>query len=320
MKILVQISRVIIGVTFIFSGFVKMIDPLGTSYKLQEYLSADVLNIEGLIHYALPLSVFLIFIEFFLGVLLLIGYFPKVTIWGLVLLIGFFLFLTWYSAYYNKVTDCGCFGDAITLSPWQTFYKNVFFLVLILFLLFNIREVKPIGGITLLNWISFLSFLGSFTLMYYVLLHLPIIDFRPYAVGKNIPAQMQYIGDELPPVHDFLLESNEGKDLTTKVLESPKVLLVVMNTITKSRKTGFKNVKIITDKALKEGYLVYALSSSLNETFTSYKQKYDFNFEMLFCDETTLKTIIRANPGIVILNKGTVKGKWNARDIDKINL
>lgn len=320
MKILVQISRVIIGVTFIFSGFVKMVDPLGTSYKLQEYLSADVLDMESLIHYALPLSVFLIFIEFFLGVLLLIGYFPKITIWGLILLIGFFLFLTWYSAYYNKVTDCGCFGDAITLSPWQTFYKNVFFLVLIVFLLFKIKEIKPIGSITLLNWISFLSFLGSFTLMYYVLLHLPIIDFRPYAVGKNIPAQMQYVGDELPAVHDFLLESNEGKDLTTKVLESPKVLLVVMNTIDKSRKSGFENVKIITDKALKDGYLVYALSSSLNETFTSYKQKYGFNFEMLFCDETTLKTIIRANPGIVILDKGTVKGKWNARDIDRINL
>ncbi|HHB52643.1 MAG TPA: DoxX family membrane protein, partial [Saprospiraceae bacterium] len=127
MKIATQISRIIIGITFIFSGFVKMVDPLGTSYKLQEYLSADVLNIESLIHYALPLSILLIFIEFFLGVLLLIGYLPKITIWGLVLLIGFFLFLTWYSAYYNKVTDCGCFGDAVTLTPWQTFYKNVFF-------------------------------------------------------------------------------------------------------------------------------------------------------------------------------------------------
>jgi uncharacterized membrane protein YphA (DoxX/SURF4 family) len=320
MKIATQISRIIIGITFIFSGFVKMVDPLGTSYKLQEYLSADVLNIESLIHYALPLSILLIFIEFFLGVLLLIGYLPKITIWGLVLLIGFFLFLTWYSAYYNKVTDCGCFGDAVTLTPWQTFYKNVFFLILIIFLSFNSKYIKPIGSVTLLKWISFLSFVGSFTLMYYVLLHLPIIDFRPYAVGKNIPAQMQYVGDDLPPVHDFLLETNEGEDLTNKVLESPKVLLVVMNTIEKSRKGAFKNVKIITDKALNEGYLVYALSSSLNETFTNYKQKNNFNFEMLFCDETTLKTIVRANPGIVILNTGTVKGKWNARDIDKINL
>ena len=320
MKILIQIARVIIGVTFIFSGFVKMVDPLGTSYKLQEYLSADVLNIESLIHYALPLAVFLIFIEFFLGVLLLIGYYPKIIVWSLLLLILFFLFLTWYSAYYNKVTDCGCFGDAITLTPWQTFYKNIFFLILIVFLLIKVKEIKPIGGISLLNWIAFLSLLGSFTLMYYVLLHLPTIDFRPYAVGKNIPAQMQYVGDDLPPVHDFLLESNEGEDLTNKVLEAPKVLLVVMNSIEKSRKGGFKNVKLITDKALKEGYLVYALSSSLNETYLKYKQEYNFNFEMLFCDETTLKTIIRANPGIVILNNGTVTGKWNVRDIDEINL
>ncbi len=320
MKILIQIARVLIGVTFIFSGFVKMVDPLGTSYKLQEYLSADVLNIESLIHYALPLAVFLIFIEFFLGVLLLIGYYPKIIVWSLLLLILFFLFLTWYSAYYNKVTDCGCFGDAITLTPWQTFYKNIFFLILIVFLLIKVKEIKPIGGISLLNWIAFLSLLGSFTLMYHVLLHLPTIDFRPYAVGKNIPAQMQYVGDDLPPVHDFLLESNEGDDLTNKVLEAPKVLLVVMNSIEKSRKGGFKNVKVITDKALKEGYLVYALSSSLNETFIKYKKEYNFNFKMLFCDETTLKTIIRANPGIVILNNGTVTGKWNVRDIDEINL
>jgi uncharacterized membrane protein YphA (DoxX/SURF4 family) len=320
MKILIQIARVIIGITFIFSGFVKMVDPLGTSYKLQEYLSADVLNMEGLIHYALPLSVFLIFIEFFLGVLLLIGYFPKITVWSLLLLTLFFLFLTWYSAYYNKVTDCGCFGDAVTLTPWQTFYKNIFFLILILFILFKVKEIKPIGRISLLKWIAFLSFIGSFTLIYYVLLHLPTIDFRPYAVGKNIPAQMQYVDDDLPPVHDFLLESNKGEDLTNKVLEAPKVLLVVMNSIKKSRKGGFKNVKIITDEALKKGYLVYALSSSLNETYLKYKQEYNFNFEMLFCDETTLKTIIRANPGIVILNDGTVTGKWNARDIDEINL
>lgn len=320
MKILVQISRVLIGVTFIFSGFVKMVDPLGTSYKLQEYLSADVLDFPSLLQYALPLAVFLIFVEFFLGVLILIGYYPKITVWSLFLLILLFLFLTWYSAYYNKVTDCGCFGDAITLTPWETFYKNVFFLVLILFLLFNIKRIKPIGGITLLNWISFLSFVGSFTLMYYVLLHLPIIDFRPYAVGKNIPAQMQYIGDDLPPVHDFLLESIEGDDLTSKVLEAPKVLLVVINTLEKSRKGGFNNVKIITDKALEKGYLVYALSSSMNESFIKFKQEYQFNFEMLFCDETTLKTIIRANPGIVILKNGTVIGKWNSRDIDKINL
>jgi len=320
MKLLVQIARIIIGITFIFSSFVKMVDPLGTAYKFEEYLGADVLNLEGLIHYALPLSVFLIFIEFILGVMLLIGFLPKITIWSLLVLILVFLFLTWYSAYYNKVTDCGCFGDAVTLTPWQTFSKNVVFLALILFLLVQRNKIRPIFNISLQNWITFLAFIGSFTLMYHVLSHLPVIDFRPYAVGKNIPNQMQYVDDDLPPVHDFLLETNEGEDLTNKVLEAPKVLLVVMNAIEKSRKGGFENVKIITDKALKDGYLVYGLSSSLNETFVKYKQEYKFNFELLFCDETTLKTIIRANPGIVILNKGTVKGKWNVRDIANINL
>ena len=128
MKFITHIVRVIVAATFIFSGFVKLIDPLGSAYKFQEYFGADVLNIEFLIPYALPFSIILILAEIVLGVKLLVGFKPKITVWSLFVIILIFLFLTWYSAYYDKVTDCGCFGDAITLTPWETFYKNSFLL------------------------------------------------------------------------------------------------------------------------------------------------------------------------------------------------
>ncbi|MDO9138564.1 MAG: DoxX family protein, partial [Lutibacter sp.] len=125
MKILTLILRLVVSFTFIFSGFVKLVDPLGSSYKFQEYFSAGVLNLEFLIPYALPFSILLILAELMLGVTLLLGYLPKFTVWSLLVMILVFLFLTWYSAFYNKVLDCGCFGDAVKLTPWETFYKNV---------------------------------------------------------------------------------------------------------------------------------------------------------------------------------------------------
>jgi hypothetical protein len=173
-------------------------------------------------------------------------------------------------------------------------------------------------SLTLAKWLSFLSFLVSLYIVYYVLVHLPLIDFRPYAVGKNINQGMQYIGDKEPPIHDFFLESNDGEDMTAYVLEEDKVLLVVAYNLNNSDKTGFSNIKTVTDKAIENGYIVFALSSSMNEEFEMIKNEFKLNFEALFCDETTLKTIIRANPGILTLQNGTVTGKWSWVDADNI--
>ncbi len=320
MKILVRISHLIVAVTFIFSGFVKLVDPLGSAYKFQEYFGADVLNLEFLIPYALPFSIFLILVELMLGVLLLVGYLPKFTMWSLFAMILVFLFLTWYSAYYDKVTDCGCFGDAVKFTAWGTFYKNVLLVVLIFILVVKVKHIKPLLSLSFAKWTTFLSFFVSLYIVYHVLLHLPIIDFRPYAVGKSITEGMQYIGDEEPPIHDFFLESNDGEDYTERVLEERKVMLIVAYNIDNSDKEGFLNIKTISDKAQKNGYKVYALSASMNEEFVAIKNEFDLNFDALFCDETTLKTIIRANPGILTLQKGTVTGKWNWIDADAIKL
>ena len=164
LKILTQISRIFVGAMFVFSGFVKLVDPIGSQYKFQEYFSEAVLNMEFLIPYTLPFSIILIILEITLGVMLLIGYKPKFTTWSLFILTLIFLFLTWYSAFYNKVTDCGCFGDAIKLSPWETFYKNIILIVLIAFLVFRIKDIKPIFPKKYLKSSLLLRFLAFFIL------------------------------------------------------------------------------------------------------------------------------------------------------------
>ena len=318
MKLLVQLSRIFVSITFIFSGFVKLVDPLGSAYKFQEYFGADVLNMEFLIPYALPFSILLILAEIILGVMLLVGYLPKLTVWSLLGIILVFLFLTWYSAYYNKVTDCGCFGDAVKLSSWGTFYKNIVLVVFILILVIGYKHIKPMFSNVFAKWSTFLSFSVFLYIIYHVLVHLPIIDFRPYAVGKNIPEGMEYNGGEEPPIHDFFLEAEDGEDLTSAVLEEDKVMLVIAYNLSISDNEGFIGIKELADKAISNGYAVYALSSSMNEEFIEVKNQYSLNFDMLFGDETMLKTIVRSNPGIVLLNKGTVIGKYSWVDVDKI--
>ncbi len=362
---LTQIVRLLVGAVFIFSGFVKLVDPLGSSYKFEEYFGADVLNLEFLIPYALPFSIFLIITEITLGVMIIVGFKPKFTVWSLLFLISIFLFLTFYSAYFDKVRDCGCFGDAVKLSAWETFYKNVILIVLIIWLVIDVDDIRPFysrklsGAITTL----FLFIFGFIT--YYVLHHLPIKDFRPYAIGKNIPEQMiypegakkdvyditfiykvdgvekefsesekpweikgaEYVDRKTvllekgyePPIHDFTMERN-GVDLTKRLMQKEKLMLIVAYNLSKSDIAGFANIKKVTDKALENGYTVYLMTASPEEEFQKIKAEFDLDFDLLYCDETTLKTIIRSNPGIVTINKGTVVGKWSYNDYEKVKI
>ena len=363
MKLLTHVARILVAVTFIFSGFVKLVDPLGSAYKFQEYFGADVLNLEFLVPYALPFSIFLIIAEIILGVKLLVGFKPKLTTWALFIMIIIFLFLTWYSAYYDKVTDCGCFGDAITLTPWETFYKNIVLVVLIAFLLINTKHIKPVFNKNFAMWISFASFFVFLFITYYVLIHLPIIDFRAYAVGKNIPdgmvlpegakpavyedtwiynvngEDMEFTTEEKPwnlegatfvdrktkliekgyepPIHDFTMEKDDV-DFADFLMQKEKLMLVVMYNLDKADKQSLSKVKDISTRAMQQGYDVYAFSASNQSDYEIIKREFDLDFDLLFCDETTLKTIVRANPGIVTLSKGTNIGKWNANDADRV--
>ena len=320
LKLIVHLSRIFVGAMFIFSGFVKLVDPIGSQYKFEEYFSEGVLNLEFLIPYALPFSIVLIIVEIMLGVSLLLGYKSKTTTWSLLGLTTIFLFLTWYSAYYNKVTDCGCFGDAIKLTPWETFWKNVLLIGLILILLIGVKNIKALFSKRINTSLIILSFVSFSYIIFHVLNHLPVIDFRAYAVGKNITEGMQFPEDgSIPPVHDFMLEDTQN-DLAPEILKMDKVLLVIVYNASKSDNKGFVDIKNIADKAISEGYNVYGVSASFEDDLILIQNNYDLPFDFLFCDETTLKTMLRANPGVITLNKGTVTGKWNWKDIADIKL
>jgi uncharacterized membrane protein YphA (DoxX/SURF4 family) len=364
MKIIIHISRILVGALFIFSGFIKLNDPLGFSYKLEEFFSTDVLNIPFLQPYALLIAVFLVVYEVVLGVFLLIGYKPKFTVWSLLIMIVFFTFLTFYAWYFDKVKDCGCFGDFLKLKPVESFIKDVILLVLILILFFGIKHIKPLFGKLPTTVIALLSFIVSLWIAYHVLMHLPLIDFRAYKVGNNILEGMrvpenaakpiqefrwkfmvngkeetiitdgsypevdgEYIGYESkiisegyqPPILDFSIESDD-EDLTEHFLNEEKLIMVVSYSLEHIDRNSLSELKKITDEAIRKGYAVIGLSASGNETKNKIKEAYHLDFDFYLCDEKALKTVVRANPGILKLNKGTVIQKLHYNDMDDLEL
>ncbi len=364
MKAIVSIARILVGVLFIFSGFIKLNDPVGFSYKLQEYFSEPVLDIPFLIPFALIIAILLVIFELVVGIMLLIGYAPKFTSWSLLVMIVFFTFLTFYSAYFNKVTDCGCFGDAIPLTPWESFYKDIILLILILIIFFNQKYINPIFPQVYHKWVIFVSFMACFAFCYYVLMHLPLFDFRPYKIGNNIPEKMQvpegaekaevvyrwkfrvngedkiienngvypqidgeFVGVEtsqtgenaIAPIHDFVIEGAQG-DITDEVLAAQKVLLIVTYNLRSTEKDGFTSVKSLSDEAIEKGYRVVGLTASGEELQEEFKREFGLGFDFYQTDETVLKTIIRSNPGFLILRKGTITQKKHWFDAADIQL
>lgn len=364
MKYIVGLARIFVGILFIISGLVKLNDPVGFSFKLKDYFAPEVLDLQFLVPYALLLAIFLVIFEVLLGVSLLLGYMKKFTLWALLLMIVFFTFLTFYSAYFNKVTDCGCFGDAIPLTPWESFTKDVVLLVLILLLFAGQKFIRPLFTSATRSLLVFATFVICLGIGYYVLRHLPIIDFRPYKIGANIKEGMtipegapgpvyEYAwtfnvnGEEktittngeypqvdgelvntetqmiqegyTPPIHDFTIE-RDGEAYTEHFLDMENLVVVVAYSLGNTEKDGYLPIKEVTDRALKNGYNVIGLSASSQEMTEALAETYKLNFKFYFCDETTLKTIVRSNPGLLELDNGTIKQKLHWIDADKLQL
>ena len=313
MKALVNLARIIVGVLFIFSGFVKMVDPIGFSYKLEEYLGPAVFDIEFLAPHALILAVVLVIFELLLGVMLLLGYAINFTRWALLLMIIFFTFLTFYSAYFNKVTDCGCFGDAIPLNPWQSFIKDVILLLLIIFIFKKYHFIKSIFTVNTNKWVVFVVFIGCLGITYQVLTHLPIIDFRAYKVGNNIIEKRQAQGNEIPAIQDFYV-FDRNEEIADQILQEEKLLMILSYNMNHSEASGWKITKEIIEKAEKNGYKVIGITSSGEKTIENKLTELEIDFPFYAMDETASKTIIRANPGFVTLKNGIVTQKAHWRD------
>lgn len=214
-KIGTELSRIVLGLTFIFSGFVKSVDPYGTAYKVADYLAAFNLSFFSFLE--MPISFFLCGFEFSLGIIVLLGIYPKWSSRLMLLTMIFMTPLTLYLAIADPVSDCGCFGDALVISNWETFFKNIILSILAIILLINYKHIKPF----LLSkmYVYALSFIIVFStiFLFYNYIYDPIIDFRPYKVGTNIPEQMMVSEDKLPVTENvFIYEKNGVKQAFTE--------------------------------------------------------------------------------------------------------
>ena len=362
----VVIFRIVVGCVFIFSGFVKIIDPYGGFYKVEDYLKAFGWD------FFLPLafvgSILQNAFEFLLGICLLFGANIRSTSFLTMLFMGFMLPLTLYIAIFNPVTDCGCFGDALIISNWATFWKNVVFSFMIV-VVFLWRDHNPQLFTHRTEWLIAI-YAGFFALAvsWYTYQNLPIIDFRPYKIGTDIKKSMEipegspvdqyettlvyekdgvkqdfsienYPQDDSwtfvesknkliqkgyePPIHNFAAENPELGDITEDIIEDPGYTFLLISPKGEKASTDKRNeINAVYDFAREQGYKFYALTASGLES----RELKEFIIEaggaeypFLNTDEITLKTIIRSNPGLVLIKDGIVINKWSNKNIPTFN-
>ena len=353
-KIADQLARFFVGGLFIFSGLIKLNDPVGTKIKLEEYFEVFAQDFGSFFHwfvpYALEIGMLLIVLELVLGVAVLIYYRMRLTTVVLLLLMVFFTFLTFYSAYFNKVTDCGCFGDAIKLTPWESFAKDIILMFPVIHLFWYRKKYQSVfyskeGHIIIAAFTFVFFFLGV-----YAVRHLPFIDFRAYRIGNNIQEQMQpqeqpiieYIFEKdgkevasqkflpttdgytykssrvlneeltMAKITDYAVADENGNDVTQQTFEGAKLLFIIGDVA----KTSTDNMEAIRTlvKNLDGKVEMMVLTSSTGEQFEAFRHTHQLAVPYYFVDATVLKTIIRSNPGITLWVNGTVKGMWHHND------
>jgi uncharacterized membrane protein YphA (DoxX/SURF4 family) len=357
-KFLDQFARFFVGGLFIFSGLIKLNDPIGTQIKMEEYFEVFATDFGSVFHYFIPwaleIGMIMIILEIALGVAILVYYRMPTTTWVLLLLMLFFTFLTFYSAYFNKVTDCGCFGDAIKLTPWESFWKDIILMVFVLHLFWYRKKYIPTlrtrEGHAIVFGVAAISlFLGV-----YALRHLPFIDFRAYRIGNNIPQQMlpgeqpiieytfikngedvsstKFLSEEegykyksskvlneekvKPKITDYSVVGPEGEDLTPSTFQGAKLLLIMYDI----NKTSASNISAVRDltKELEGKVDCLILTSSTEEQVETFRHEHQLAVPFAFADATVLKTIIRSNPGIALWKDGTVLGNWHHNDTPSV--
>ena len=363
MRVVKHLARILVGLTFIFSGFVKGIDPWGSTYKFTDYFNA--MGLEWMLWAAFPLGVLLAFAEFAIGVALLFNLFIRFFSWLALLFMAFFLPLTLWIALKNPVTDCGCFGDALVISNWTTFYKNLVLIILAIIVFVYRKDMKQITSVKVNYTLGGILTATYFFLVFYSYNHLPIIDFRPYKIGVNIPEAMSVPEDApraeyenifyyknkntgevkkfteqnypwqdtvnwayenmeskliqegyKPPIHDFTIETQDGENVIDFFMyDENYVFMLVAYDLNKSSLKSQDKINNIANWASENGMSFICLTSSLSDQSQAFAEKTGAPYEFFTCDEITLKTIIRSNPGLVVLKNGTIVEKWHYNDI-----
>lgn len=363
MKVIAHIARILVGITFIFSGFVKGIDPWGSAYKFIDYFK--VMGLETLEWSAFPLGMLLSFAEFLIGVTLLFAINVKLFSWGALIFMAFFTPLTLWIAVKNPVTDCGCFGDALVISNWETFYKNVVLIILAMIVFVWRRKLKPFS-VKVCHSAGYLTIAAYILIVGYSSYHEPLIDFRPYKVGVNIPEAMampedapqdvyenifyyknkntgevekfteenypwndtlNWVFDSMeeprliskgytPPIKNFVVETREGDNIYDFFLfDENYVFMLVAYDINKSSRKNQDKINNLANWASAEGYSFICLTSSLFDDCDRFAVETVAPYEFFHADEIDLKTMVRSNPGLLVLKNGTIVAKYSRNAI-----
>ena len=366
MRLVKNLCRIIVGIVFIYSGFVKGIDPLGSDYKFTDYFNA--FGMGWMNATTLFFSFALSLVEFLIGIALLFNLWVSRMAWGSLLFMAFFTPLTLVLALTNPVSDCGCFGDAMILTNWQTFWKNIILLLLAIMIFMYRKEYK--SSLPLVGQFSFLALAGAgmLCLSVYCYRHLPVLDFRPYAVGKNITegmrlpegaepdqyevtlkyknkqtGEVQSFTEEnypwqdtlnweyessserlvkkgyITPIHDLVIEHPTLGNITEEILEDDNhTILAVAYNLTQSDVQYQPAINRLAEYAQEKGIRFYGLTSSSERDIETYKKRYHVPYEFCTADEIQLKTMIRSNPGVIILREGTILDKWAGKDVPEV--
>ncbi len=321
--ICVNICRLVLAVTFILSGFVKAVDPLGTQYKITDYLEAWHLG--GLLPdiATLGASVVLAAVEFSLGVFLLFAIQRRLTSRFILLMMVVMTPLTLWLAIANPISDCGCFGDALVLTNWQTFWKNIVLLgcaiVVALWPKLMFRFVSEPNQWIVINYtVLFIIVIAGWSLYY-----LPTFDFRPYHVGTPLRDNWNRTmeGEDLPYA-DFFMErvGDEGGDVTETVLnDSSYTFLMVSPYLEQADDARMDLLNELYEYAHEHGYAFYCLTASTETNIRHWCEMTGAEYPFCLTDGITLKTIIRSNPGIVLLKDGVIIRKWSHNDLPQFD-
>ncbi|MDR3251265.1 MAG: DoxX family protein [Tannerella sp.] len=356
-KITVEICRIILGVTFIFSGIVKAVDPVGGALKIEDYFGA--FGLTAFNRLALIVSLNLSAFEFLLGVCILAAVYRRLTTICMLAMMSFMTLLTLYLAIFNPVHDCGCFGDAIKLTNWQTFFKNFIVLLPASVAAFVYhKKMTPLFTREVQWFVLLFAYCFPMAFSYYNYSHLPISDFRQFKIGANIPQLMsfpedapqdeyQYIyekngekqaftpetapaGDDawkfveaklvkqgyVPSIATFDLYDANGDNIAEELLANEKgVFLLVSPHIEKASDKRIDEINNVYDYAVERDMPFYCATSSTQENIDAWINNNGAEYPFLTADDVTLKTMIRANPGLVLLKSGTVVAKWHFNDI-----
>lgn len=364
-KALFQFSKWFVGILFIFSGLIKANDPLGFGYKLQEYF--EVFHISFLNGWATGIAILLCVLEIVFGALLLFGIFRNFVVKGLLATIIFFTFLTFVSAAFKVVTSCGCFGDAIPLTPWQSFSKDVVLLVLIIYIYINRELIKPITEKPGLQSALFtIVFVGSLMFGALTYNYLPIIDFLPYKVGSSIPENMKipegapvdeylimydlkhkqtgetktmsdkdYLAKEVwkdenwevigspskklikkgydVKIKDLMITDASGTDYTKEIVENPYYnLVVVAYNLNETNEDAIAEANALALNAAEQFNIrTVLLTSNSAKDAEQFSKRMKLFMEVFYADAVPLKSMVRANPGVLLLKNGVIVNKWH---------